>query len=1066
MKLGLMRLVVVSLLAVLILCLRCSAQTGQATVTGEITDSQGRVVPSVSVVFTNVNTGIASTTTTNGQGVYSLPALQPGIYRANLTKEGFKSVVKPDIELHTQDQVSLNFSLELGSVSETVTVSANAEHMATDNPAVGMLVTRDFVENLPLNGRSFQDLIALAPGTVSESGGSGFFSINGQRMDSNYYTVDGVASNLSPSVDANSFNSYAGPGLAGVIPAQTAFGTTQTLASVDALQEFSVQTSGYTAEYGRQPGGQVAITTRSGTNDIHGTLFDYFRNTVLDANNWFLKRDAIPQPAERQNDFGGTIGGPVYLPKLYNGRDKTFFFFSYEGLRLLAPSQSLVVSVPTVAFRQFATGVAQQLLDSDVLPNGPANGDECAASIGQTFSCTGQFISSFSNPTSLDAINLRVDHSMGSRVQLFVKYGQTPSSSGLYYNQLPSQFNTNVLNSRLITVGATARLSANIINDFRFNYSSVISSTSSTAVAVDGAVPYPKPLALPQQYAPPGAVVGEGFSFILTGIEGGYLPVPGYSLAETKQHQFQLIDSVSVVKGKHDIKLGVDYRRLHPEFNLGTYSTSGLIESISSVQNNVADQFYVDTNIAAFPTFNNLSLFAQDHWRVGQRLTLDFGLRWEFNPPPGASNGLYPVALTTGNLAAASLAPEGTPQYHTVYHDFAPRLGFAYLLNPGSPHTVVFRGGTGIFFDTGQSQGAIGYNGFPFGNYEQLTDIPLPPSASQLVPPPGNGLMPLTPPYSAVFVNDPNLVLPYTLQWNLSLDVGISAKNTLTTSYVGNGGRKLVFSTQSGEIGTPNPLNPDFQQVDLVRNAASSSYNALQISDRGYVSSGLQLVASYTWAHALDNDSQDVAYLDPIRGNSDNDLRNVFTAGINYAIPSSNAHGKFLNALTSGWAVDNRLTAESGYPLTVYQGNYTLPDGTLGGVLPDVTPDVPLYLHDVQGVLGGWRLNPASITPIPVNPDGSPTVVGSAGRNFFHGPGFWNLNAAVQRTIPIHDKLGLDIRVEAFNLFNHANPGSIDTFLGDATFGEALSVATVGAPTALYATGGPRSFQIMARLKF
>src|ERR1700722_5225807 len=258
------------------------AQSTNAAVGGQITDEQGRMVPGVTVVLTNLNTGVTYEAKTNGDGFYNAPNLPPGIYRANVTKDGFKNIVKGDIELHVQDVASINFQLQIGSVSETVTVQAGGLVINTTDATVSTVVDRNFAENLPLNGRSFQTLVQLTPGVVltpSNSFDSGQFSVNGQRPTSNYWMVDGVSANIGISANLGSGN-----GLAGSLGSFSVLGGTNSLVSVDALQEFRIQTSTYAPEFGRTPGGQISIVTRSGANQFHGTAFDYFRNTVLDAN--------------------------------------------------------------------------------------------------------------------------------------------------------------------------------------------------------------------------------------------------------------------------------------------------------------------------------------------------------------------------------------------------------------------------------------------------------------------------------------------------------------------------------------------------------------------------------------------------------------------------------------------------------------------------------------------------------------------------------------------------------------------------------------------------------------
>src|SRR5712692_1404744 len=358
-----MRLFPFFVILVLVLCnpLPSPAQTETATLSGRVSDPQGRNVPGAEVEITNVDTGIKTSTTTNDDGLYVVPNLRPGRYRVAIRKDGFKEIVKPDVVLHVQDNIALNFGLEVGSVTQSVTVTGGAPLVNTQSAAVSTVVDRRFVENMPLNGRSFQSLMTLTPGVVltkARAGEQGQFSVNGQRADANYFTIDGVSANIG-----SDNNTSIGQNGGGALPAFSALGGTNNLVSVDALQEFRIQTSTYAAEFGRTPGGQVEIVTRSGTNELHGTLFEYFRNDILDANNWFADKKGLPKPAERQNDFGGVLGGPVQIPGLYRGKNRTFFFLSYEGLRLREP-QTKLTSVPTLAARQSAPPSVQPFLNA------------------------------------------------------------------------------------------------------------------------------------------------------------------------------------------------------------------------------------------------------------------------------------------------------------------------------------------------------------------------------------------------------------------------------------------------------------------------------------------------------------------------------------------------------------------------------------------------------------------------------------------------------------------------------------------------------------------------------
>jgi hypothetical protein len=1051
------------------------AQFNTATLSGRITDPQGKVVPTAEVQLVNIDTNVGTTTQTNNDGIYVLSAIQPGRYRLTVRKDGFHEILKPEFTLHTQDDLEQNFSLEVGSVAETVTVSAGISEAETTNPAVSMTVTREFVEDMPLNGRSFQDLIQLAPGTVAGTNNgysSGYYNIDGQRSDGNNFAVDGVSANLGGILNSAGQDN----GLSGSTPSQTALGTTQSLVSIDALQEFKIQTSGYTAEFGRNPGGQVSFTTRSGTNDIHGTLFEYFRNTAFDAKSYEENYYDESKAAEHQNDYGGTVGGPVVIPKLYDGKDKTFFFISYERLRLLTPAFDSSY-VPTQAFRNSSSPSVQPYLNSIPLPNpnSPGNADGCTIpdpSTGLPTACDALYTRSYSNPSNIDNIGVRLDQNIGQRFHFFLRYADTSSSA--VGGEGGSELGSNEINSHSWTAGLTTTITTTLLNDLRFNYTRNGESEFTTQQAVGGSIPLSRDLLIPSAYDGPYAS-GDFYAF-----------VPGSSLQASSSfsghgsvlRQFQIVDSLSWTRGSHSLKFGGDWRRLTSTVSGGTYSSVVELRSLGAFQAGIADGgVTISAAAPGAPVFDNLSLFAEDHWRITPRLSIDYGLRWEFNPPPGPSNGYYPAVLTSSDLAIATIAPAGMAPYKTSYDHFAPRFGFAWNAIPSTRHAVTVRGGLGIFYDTGQQTiGAAYYQAYPFFVFgPTLTDVPFPLSNAALAPPSLN--VPITPPYP--YLNEltsRSLTLPYTEQWNLSVDTALNSRNTLTVSYVGNEGKKLLFSGYY-QAGAGYPINPDFAGgLSLTYNGSSSNYNALQLQDRGRIANGLDLVGSFTWAHALDNASTDYnAFPAPLYGNSDNDLREVLNLAMNYQTPASGS-SRWERALTSGWVVANRFSAQSGYPINVYQDQFVpLPNGGYQNYLPDLVSGVPIYLHgsaaDVNGqpVPGNWRLNPAAFALVPTDPStGLPIRQGTLGRNFVRGPGFYALNTSVQRSFPVYERLHLIFRVDAFNILNHPNLDFPDTTLSDSTFGQLVGggVRTIGSGNQLYAMGSPRSLQLSLKLQF
>src|SRR2546421_10064802 len=650
------------------------AQTTNATVSGQVTDSSGGVVPSVTVILTNLNTNIPYTTKTNNDGIYRFAAVQPGVYRANVMKDGFASIVKGDIELHVQDQVSLNFALRVGSVSEVMTVEAGASMLNTTDASVSTVVDQSYIKNMPLNGRSFQDLILLSPGVVTQtpqqgpgaSGGAGRgvtgeFSVNGQRPEENYYTVDGVSANVGSAAGGMFLQ---GAGASGSLPGATALGTTQALVSVDELQEFRVESSTYSAEYGRNPGGQFAFETKSGANQFHGTPYDYLRNTYFDANDWFNNYFGVKEAPLRQNDFGGTLGGPLRIPHLYNGKDKTFFFVSYEGLRLQEPQAASINYVPDATTIANAPAVLQQALRAYPVANGPEAllTVQCDPSTDPACSPTGtkqlpsglaEYIASWSNPKSINSTSVRFDHVVGNNLRLFFRFHDTGSAStGSGGFLTPNTQDTLGSTIRTYTAGATQTLTNRINNDFRLNYTSNESRDVTSIDSFGGATP----VDLVQLSG-----TGAGSTARVTLLFGNYLAILNQGQASGTQKQWNIVDTASLALGRHQVKFGIDYRRLTPV----------AIPSPVFVNYSYGDQTQVDDpnnnsagiNLNAFapanPLYTNFSAFAQDEWKVSARLTLSMGLRWDVNPAPGVTKGMNGFTLAGSGPATWDLAPQG-----------------------------------------------------------------------------------------------------------------------------------------------------------------------------------------------------------------------------------------------------------------------------------------------------------------------------------------------------------------------------------------------------------------------
>jgi len=720
-------------LALLLLPIAAAAQgTPAGTIYGYILDPHHLPLPGARVVVESANTAATRDVLSNHQGLYSVPALQPGPYNITVEANGFKTIHQAGIVLEADQQARMDFALTIGSRTETVTVQGGAPLLNTSDATVSTLIGNQFVENMPLNGRSFSTLIDLAPGVVLAQSNfyeQGQFSVNGQRPDANYFMVDGVSANLGTSA------SNLGQGGAGQLPATSAFGGTSNLVSLDALQEFRIQTSTFAPEYGRTPGAQVSVVTKSGTNTFHGTAFEYFRNDVLDANNWFADHLGLRKPELRQNDFGGVLGGPIV-------KDKLFFFGSYEGLRVRQP---LVANtyVPTLATIQGALAAVQPLLNAFPKPNGPDLGNGTAG-----------FSASYSDPSTLNASSIRIDYLPSDKVTIFGRYNYAPSSLDQRGGGSSETTYSNVADVEYrfqsLTLGSNQALTPRWTNEFRFNYSRSRAINTLTLDNFGGAVPPPDPVLYPY----PSFASPQSSSFAFNGDFNPYgLKFLTGRLGDNLQQQINVTDNLSRSLGTHQLKFGLDYRRLRPETQYVPYQVQYIFLSLSNVLANEVPEAFVISRTPAELIFSNWSLFVQDTWNITRNLTITYGLRWEYDTAPSSPNGTLPfTVIGVNNLATMTLAPAGTPLWTPQKDDFAPRLGIAW--NPRSD--LVVRAGAGIFYDLGYSAVANGTSAWPYVQQNLIFNTTFPLSEAAAAPPPFK----TTPPVTLLVVVDPNHVLP------------------------------------------------------------------------------------------------------------------------------------------------------------------------------------------------------------------------------------------------------------------------------------------------------------------
>jgi hypothetical protein len=1009
-----------------------------SAITGEVQDSQGAVIRGAEIRIVEQSQGTTRTVHSNETGSYNAPFLNPGPYRIYVQAPAFSTAVSDPVALTVGQTLVFNVRLRVGATQQEISVDAGSQLLNTTDASVGMVIDQKFVENIPLNGRSFQDLISMTPGVVTQSpqagssiGYNGDFSVNGQRTESNYYLVDGVSANIGA---GNGYGSTQAAN-SGSIAATTALGTTQSLISVDALQEFRVESSTYSAEYGRTPGGQFSLVTRSGSNQLHGSAYDYLRNDFFDANDWFNDLYHDPKTALRQNDFGGTFGGPIMIPKLYRGQNRSFFFFSYEGLRLTQPHAATIQYVPDTSLRNH-TSALQPIMNAFPLPT--PNGID--------YGNVAQFIQSYSLPSQIDSTSARVDHVLSSKLSIFFRMGDTPSESAT--RNLASLTELH-LNTQSYTFGATSQFSTTVANEFRFGYARSNSLVNSTLDSFGGAVPinlantmglgaYSPPLAEVNLYIP-----GVGQALIST--QGG----------SNKGRQWNLIDTFSLVRGSHQMKFGIDFRRIESPLTPPAVAGAAIFESATSVLTDTANVLSVYKYRDATPIFKEFAAFAQDEWHLSSRLNLSVGLRWEVNPPPTEAHGddAYTLFGNVNDPSSLELAPQGTPLWKTTHFNFAPRVGVAWQAHNTPGWETVVRTGGGVFFDTDNEYATLGYTGLGFSANTLFFAAPIPVTATQLSFSPS-----ATAPYtgSTVYAFPNHLQLPYTLQWNVSVQQALKKRQAITISYVASNGRRLLQDqTRSVES-----VNPEFSSITYLATDVTSNYQSLQAQFQRTITHGFQALASYTWSHSLDYGST-ASELTLTRGNSDFDLRHNLQGGLSWDIPSTRRGGVWA-AVANDWGLDTRVMARTSFPITL-EGNY-LTDPSTGREYytnVDIVAGQPIYVYGSQ-YPGGRSLNPNAF----VYPNGNDP--GDAPRNFARGFGALQINLAARREFHLYEKLRLQFRAEAFNLPNRPNFGYVDPYVGDALFGQATQTLnqSLGTMASQYQQGGPRSMQFALKLLF
>jgi len=801
---------------------------------------------------------------------------------------------------------------------------------------------------------------------------------------------------------------------------------------VEALQEFRIETSSFAPEFGRSPGGQIILTTRSGTNDLHGGVYEYFRNDAMDANDWFANAAAQARAPERHNDFGGYLGGALT-------KDKTFFFLSFEGAQLRLPKTS-VIQVPSMVSRQSAPPALASFLNAYPISNGPVSAD----------GSTAQFTGSYSDSATLNAGSARIDHTFNERYSVFGRYNEAPSKFVQRINALSELHSTDV-NTRTMTAGVNMLFSSKLSNSLRGNYSMQGATLTAGLDSFGGAVPPDSSLLLGGL---PSSENAGGFFAIGTNF---YQAGP---IARNRTRQVNFVDDLAISVGAHLVKTGGDYRAILLDAEPNQHAVVYIAPSVNLFLATGQASIVATAARPGKVLSKTLSLYAQDTWKLGKRVTITYGFRWEVSPAPSARGATTLASwANVQNPVELALAPSGTPLWNTGYHNLAPRFGLAYSLTEKGDSVV--RVGGGVFYDLGVGSSANVASRFPNFASTFIPGVSVP--VGDLTP-----YLPIlsegTPYQGLVEAFSPDLKLPRSYQWSLAFEKSFGSYQALSTTYVGQAGRDLLRQSAYFQP------NPDFTgEFLLTQNQAFSNYHALQLQYRRLLLSRVRAVANYTWSHSLDNASNDVvAGLSNTVISAANDyassgfdVRHSFSGAVTYELPAA-GNSRVFSEVTKGWSLDAIVVARSGFPFNMAVFSSSPDPGGTATSRPDTVPGQPVWIADPLAP-GGRGINPGAFS--------IPLVVrqGTEGRNDIHGFGLTQVDLSINRTFSFGDRAHLVFRTDAFNLFNHPN---FSNPLGFLEFGTAYLQSSqmlnqgLGGLNSLFQEGGPRSLQVSLKLSF
>jgi Carboxypeptidase regulatory-like domain len=1026
-------------------------------IAGSVSDPSGAAIVGANISATNLNTGLVRNTTTAADGGYLFPLLPVGSYSVSVEAPGFERYEQRGIEVKTDQSSTVPVILKIGSPSQSVTVQANAEMVQTQSGALSQVVTRQNIVELPLNGRNAAALILLTPGTAdthvgnfsacsdtvqsTSYPGAQSISANGARTDMVNYNLDG-GSNQDPYTNVN--NPFPNP---------------------DALEEFSVQTNSYSAEYGRGSGAIVNVVTRSGTNSFHGSAFDFLRNGALNARNFFA-----PTPDQlKRNQFGGSLGGPIL-------RNKLFFFGSYQGTQSRDVTQANSATVPTTAqLGGDFSSTSRQLLNpftGTPYPNNQIPTDSFSPASAKILSLlpppspTGVVYYSLPDNEHENQFLTRADYGLNKN-RIYGRYFYSR------YGTDPVIGSTNILTSTRgfdlfdqgVAASDTYTFTPRLLNSFIFSYNRNNGTVTSGA---------------PFSLASLGIPIASTNPPELSVAVSGYFTINSGHPTMVNRNDYHVSDSVHWAVGSHELAFGGDYLKENVDL-INTYRQNGVFtfsgtnysgNALADFMLGYARKFVQGGGEYAARRAHLGSLFIQDNYRAKRDLVLNLGLRWDPFVPYSDELGRTECFLPAHQSQKFPNAPEGylfagdpscpAGGFQSNWHLLAPRVGFAY--NVGGRGKTTIRGGWGVFYqppfveafnnmvDSPPWSPQYQFIGTPFMNPYQGTANPFPGQYAPFVPA-HDVAFPI--PLSLAVSYQPNWHPSEVMNWNLTLERQLANDVLLRVGYVASKGTHLAYNT---DVNAPLP-SPDatadneqdrrpyqqFQQITQDSSNGNSIYNSLQVQVDKRFSHGITASANYTWSRSIDEVSYQtdlcgINVINPYnirayRGVSDFNVPQRFVLNYLWQLPSPKQGVS--KAVLGGWETSAILNWQSGFPLNITSGgdySYSLPE--LGNDQAQVLSTPHYTQGSTSDKLAQWFTTGAFGTP-------QPNSFGNAGRNILIGPGTFNIDFAAHKVFTITERMNLQFRAEFFNVLNHPQFNNPDTSLADSTFGQ---ITTARAP--------------------